>query len=739
MSKILKILSQKRQKTIFLIMGLVLFLSLMPLHFAHAWFDWVDVISGLRNIFLILASIPLRVGFAIVMISIAIGALFTGVIYRLIVIITAWILNVSLQVGITPNNPLTPEIVDIGWTFTRDFANIFFILVLVFIGLATILQLRDYQAKKSLPKLLLVIFLINFTPVIVGFIVDMANIVTNFFIVRTGDISATDIVAKVWKQIVEESLSELIAPIENIMSLIREMMGIIVYGIVAIAFFLLGSWVYFWVMLAFFLRIVNLWILMILAPIAFLSYVFPPSKEVKRIFPNVLHWDGWWEELLQWALLGIPLGFFLYLSNWIMKNTTAVQDSLQTAILESKLGSGAGLPLLLEPAFIELIISIMAPVLALLFLRKGYKIAKETAPAGAKAITEGVKKAVGVATALGVTAITAGAAAGATAGGVSWAAGKVVAGAQRLERFTGKISKMGKGAGRLVGTPLKYGVAKPIKWATRGVETAIVPQLERYAARTRRIKLASEFNEMSVAEQERFVQSQLLERIRVQYTAKMVDLNTLDKTSKDFQKKMAKAVEGVAKDPHLKKEIATLMDVLPTEITAKMAIDFEVDEAKKEELENKIKGLAAEISVNAAFQPRVQARAIEEGITETQAARDFAAGAIHLGRIKPGDVSKIADKEFWNAPGAMEFIQKFWSGSHYRNTVDKFGKKFIDDYMENIKAMGDTAVPWFLVNNPSGLIYLTGNAAQDLGLSAPEGLTREQAREAVDRWRRGGP
>ena len=76
----------------------------------------------------------------------------------------------------------TNEFVTLGWTLTRDFANIFFIIVLVIIGLATALRIKEYQWQKTLPLLLGIALLINFTPVILGLIIDASNIIMNFFV-----------------------------------------------------------------------------------------------------------------------------------------------------------------------------------------------------------------------------------------------------------------------------------------------------------------------------------------------------------------------------------------------------------------------------------------------------------------------------------------------------------------------------------------------------------------------------
>ena len=55
-------------------------------------------------------------------------------------------------------------VIDIGWPIVRDLANMALVLILVIIGLATALRLSEYEARKTLPRLLIDALLINFTP-----------------------------------------------------------------------------------------------------------------------------------------------------------------------------------------------------------------------------------------------------------------------------------------------------------------------------------------------------------------------------------------------------------------------------------------------------------------------------------------------------------------------------------------------------------------------------------------------
>jgi hypothetical protein len=94
---------------------------------------------------------------------------------------------------------------------------------------------------------------------------------------------------------------------------------------------------------------------------------------------------------------------------------------------------------------------------------------------------------------------------------------------------------------------------------------------------------------------------------------------------------------------------------------------------------------------------------------------------------KPEEIKGFA-KGFWKTPESMEAIQRFWSGPQLGKAAEEFGREFVDAYMEEAEKKGPE---WFVANNPRGLLYLSGNAAQDVGYSTPKGWSRAKVREAI--------
>lgn len=72
--------------------------------------------------------------------------------------------------------------INIGWGISRDVANMFFILILLGIAIATILRVQSYGAKALLPKLIVIALLINFSLSIGYIIIDFSNVLgTGFY------------------------------------------------------------------------------------------------------------------------------------------------------------------------------------------------------------------------------------------------------------------------------------------------------------------------------------------------------------------------------------------------------------------------------------------------------------------------------------------------------------------------------------------------------------------------------
>ncbi|PIW92437.1 MAG: hypothetical protein COZ88_02405, partial [Candidatus Nealsonbacteria bacterium CG_4_8_14_3_um_filter_34_13] len=162
----------------------------------------------------------------------------------------------------------TNDFVTLGLGITQGFANIIIVLALLAIGLGTALRIGGYEAKKALPVLILVALLINFIPLICGLIIDATNIVMDFFIgggLSAGQVLVNQLKAQgqsfvtLWENI--GSITELLG-----VGLLLRTVFLIIFNLMAMVIFLLFS-------VLFAMRYVALWILVIIAPLAFVFYI----------------------------------------------------------------------------------------------------------------------------------------------------------------------------------------------------------------------------------------------------------------------------------------------------------------------------------------------------------------------------------------------------------------------------------------------------------------------------------
>ncbi len=86
------------------------------------------------------------------------------------------ILNMAINTALDPHW-FQIDAVQKGWQLVRDFSNIWFILAILFIAIATILRIESYGVKKWLPGIILMAFLINFSLPITTFIIDISNVI----------------------------------------------------------------------------------------------------------------------------------------------------------------------------------------------------------------------------------------------------------------------------------------------------------------------------------------------------------------------------------------------------------------------------------------------------------------------------------------------------------------------------------------------------------------------------------
>ncbi len=216
----------------------------------------------------------------------------------------AWFIDAALDPRLYVGDPatgtpgvLTSSTITTGWTTVRDMCNTFYIFFLLIIAFGTILRSSTFNAKNLLPKLVISLFLINFSAVIAKLVIDFGQVFMYGIMgwmgssFQSGGGSLTSIVDgfnnKININLTDVSLSKVM--------LIAS----------ALAYSVILAIVY--IMLACFLmvRLVAFVFLIILSPIAFLSITMPSLGK---------YTSEWWGELVKYSIFGPIFMFFVYLS-----------------------------------------------------------------------------------------------------------------------------------------------------------------------------------------------------------------------------------------------------------------------------------------------------------------------------------------------------------------------------------------------------------------------------------------
>jgi hypothetical protein len=209
-----------------------------------------------------------------------------------------WLLSMELfilKIIASYNNFTSEGGVVLGWVALRDLSNMFFILILLVIAFATILRFSSYGYQQLLKRTLIIAILINFSKTIVGFAIDVVQVVMLTFIAAIDPIFTGGLVAGLGLQ----KLTNMEAN-ENASN------GDYVVAIVMVIIFVLIITVVVGIMMFMLLmRLVALWVAIVLAPLAFVSNIFPGTRSF---------YSKWVKELGTNLVTGPMLAFFLWLT-----------------------------------------------------------------------------------------------------------------------------------------------------------------------------------------------------------------------------------------------------------------------------------------------------------------------------------------------------------------------------------------------------------------------------------------
>jgi hypothetical protein len=546
-----------------------------------------------------------------------------------------------------PDNP----IVSTGWMLTRDLMNMLFVIVLVFIGLATALKLEQYRYQKMLPTIVLIALTMNFTPVICGVFIDASNIITNFFLGQSsGAELLQQVTASQMTQILNAFGAKYFDPIDKFQ---RAFQGFIMSGFNIWAGLTYGLYGFL-----FMGRYIALWLLVILSPLAFFSYILPETRTF---------WTKWWGWFFQWCFVGITAGFFVYLSNLMLLEADKM---VQTA--------GLNLPAGMDTFWLGFLHILLPYAAATAFMALGLILALNSSAEGAKyAVTAAQKTG------------------GAAASFVGRQVKEKVRSSDVLRRF-GEKAATARRLGELTHEEEALGLRKwtrPKIWGKTAVRWATTPITS--GIRAIGAPLTGEARSREI--------EQTKERAK--------KVRTKEILVKDFilgGKTQAEKVAGLqtAIDKGWHNDIMKIVGEDEIKKIGRWALQISPEDFKP--IRDTFPQLAAEMGKGLSESVRKAGGLV----LNTQDLQKYGNlfGKI-VATASPKQIEKWDDKILLH-PEALKMFYKHGSGREIGAAAKHLGSGYVDKFMSGAKRLGHN---WFETNNPKVLRYLRGSAAQNLG------------------------
>ncbi|GAC1573560.1 MAG: hypothetical protein NVS3B9_4300 [Candidatus Doudnabacteria bacterium] len=245
-----------------------------------------------------------------------------------------------------------------GWVFVRNIINIFFILTMVVIALATLFQLdeKKYGYKHLIPELVMMAVLVNFSLVIAQLILGIADTLQAQFLPNNHEVLSN----LAYQLMVKPNIAVHVAPFTGS------------YATVVASFFYLffavGSFFAFFAIAAFLvIRVVMLWALLLLSPVAYGLRVLPATHHES---------SRWWSEFLKYAFFTPIIGFFLH----VAASLAVGQADYMAKLTQAAIATGV------QPGLAQFIESSLSSVLVIFFLYIGVEVAKEIGVVGVSSI-----------------------------------------------------------------------------------------------------------------------------------------------------------------------------------------------------------------------------------------------------------------------------------------------------------------------------------------------------------------
>lgn len=210
------------------------------------------------------------------------------------------------------NNFGNEALVLTGWEIIRDLCNMGFVVILLVIAIASILQIDTYGYKNRLFKIMMMAVLINFSKLFTLLLIDISQYVMLEFAAGIKSVGAGNFIDVLnINTFLNTNISEEFAATKDkdAVSLFSIAVSIILAGVVSVvALFVIAA-----LTIIIIIRIVGLWLLIIFSPIAYLLAFSPFGQRYS---------SQWWGKFTSYCVTGPVMVFLVWLSLASLKATT---------------------------------------------------------------------------------------------------------------------------------------------------------------------------------------------------------------------------------------------------------------------------------------------------------------------------------------------------------------------------------------------------------------------------------
>src|SRR3989344_2751955 len=291
---------------------------------------------------LILISAPFHFANAFIFEAIA-GVSILAIVGGLLVIIKAILValialladgTTSILALSATNVPVVQE----SWNLVRQFANMFFIVILVIMAFYTIFDIGGYDFKSLIGRFIVAALLINFSLVIGEYIIDISQTLSNVFINSIGDIGHRIAQGtQIADSVVGDLSTSAVATVDaNLWQKTISFFATII--LLSIVFFSMAVLFFFSM-----LRVPVLWALLIFSPVAWITYILPSTKKINQ---------DWWKYFIGWNVFMPFYLFFIYFGTLFLQRKDAILTGINS-------GTSSGLGITFQSLFFFILIGIV--------------------------------------------------------------------------------------------------------------------------------------------------------------------------------------------------------------------------------------------------------------------------------------------------------------------------------------------------------------------------------------------